>query len=279
MPYVLTFLGVFLILAALWLLAIRGRTGHPQLDTLRGWSYAHRGLHGDGRPENSMAAFRASLDAGYGIELDIHLLSDGNLAVLHDSKLERTTGASGVIEDLTTDDLKNYHLEGTDETIPLFRDVLDLYAGKAPLVVELKTHDNNHAALTDAVCKMLDTYDGAYCLESFDPRCLLWLKKNRPDIIRGQLTENYFATKGVKLPFILKWILSSNLGNFLTRPDFVAYRYGDRRHTCSNRICVKQMAGVSWTLKTQEEFDTAVAEGWIPIFEGFRPDPARRSGN
>ena len=125
MPYVLTFLGVLLILAALWLLAIRGRTGHPQLDTLRGWSYAHRGLHGDGRPENSMAAFRASLDTGYGIELDIHLLSDGNLAVLHDSKLERTTGASGVIEDLTTDDLKNYHLEGTDETIPLFRDVLD----------------------------------------------------------------------------------------------------------------------------------------------------------
>lgn len=266
---------IFIILAAAYFLAIRGRSGHAGLADIRGWSYAHRGLHGAGLPENSMGAFRAALDNGYGIELDIHLLADGNLAVMHDSALLRTTGADGVIEDLTTAELKNYRLGGTDETIPEFRQVLDLFAGKAPLVVELKVRGNNYAALTEAACKMLDSYSGPFCIESFDPRCLLWLKKNRPDIIRGQLTEDYFATKS-KLPLPLKWILSENLGNFLTKPDFVAYRYRDRHSTLSNLFCLGRMTGVSWTIQTQEEFDTAVKEGWVPIFEGFRPDPTRR---
>lgn len=270
--------AVILLLCILYLLAIRGRKNHPGLKDIQGWSYAHRGLHGQGVPENSMAAFRAALEGGYGIELDVHLLKDGNLAIMHDSDLLRTTGCQGKIEDLTTSQLQNYHLEGTEETIPTFRQVLDLYDGKFPLVVELKVSDNNYAALTEAACKMLDGYHGVYCLESFDPRCLLWLKKHRPDLIRGQLTENYFKTKN-KLPVILKVILGKNLGNFLTKPDFVAYRYRDRKSTLSNRLCMNRMAGVSWTLISQEEFDTAVSEGWIPIFEGFRPDPTRRTKN
>ncbi len=263
--------GVALLSVALWLLAIRGRSGHPKLHTLHGWSYAHRGLHGNGVPENSMAAFRLALEHGYGIELDIHLLADGELAVMHDSPLKRTAGAEGVIEDLTAGQLKDYQLEGTGETIPLFRDVLALYAGKAPLVVELKVHNNNHAALTKAACDLMDGYDGPWCMESFDPRCLLWLKKNRPDVIRGQLTENYFKTPHLKIPFILKWMMTKNLANFATKPDFIAYRYADRHDTVSNQLCMKRMTGVSWTIKTQEEYDTAVSEGWIPIFEGFLP--------
>ena len=270
--------AVLLLLCIAYLLAIRGRVGHPGLKDLQGWSYAHRGLHSEGIPENSMAAFRAALEGGYGIELDVHLLKDGNLAVMHDSDLLRTTGHTGKMEDLTTDDLNKYHLDGTEETIPQLQQVLDLYAGKAPLVVELKVSGNNYAALTEAACAMMDTYKGVYCMESFDPRCLLWLKKHRPDIVRGQLSENYFATKN-KLPFILKLILSKNLGNFLTKPDFIAYRYRDRLSTISNRLCMRRMTGISWTVVTQAEFDTAVAEGWVPIFEGFHPDPRRRCGN
>ena len=262
---------ILLLLAALYLLAIRGRTGHAGLQKLKGHSYAHRGLHGPGRPENSMAAFRAALEHGYGIELDLHLLSDGNLAVIHDSPLLRTTGLTGCIEDLTTEDLANCHLEGTEETIPHFQQVLELYDGKAPLIVELKPKNNNHAALTETACRMLENYPGVYCLESFDPRCLLWLKKHRPDIIRGQLSENYFVSK-TKLPLPLKLILSKNLGNFLTKPDFIAYRFSDRDSTLSNRLCAASMARVTWTVNSQTEFDAAVSEGWIPIFEGFCPD-------
>ncbi len=263
--------GIILIIA-LYLLAIRGRSNHPGLQSLQGWSYAHRGLHGNGVPENSMAAFKAARDNGYGIELDVHLLKDGNLAVIHDSLLKRTTGKDGRVEDLTTEDLKNHYLEGTDQTIPTFQEVLDLYAGKAPLIVELKPVNGNHARLMKTACDMLDFYEGVYCMESFDPRCVRWLRKNRPEIIRGQLSENYLKTNQV-LPYILRFVLTHNLLHFWVVPDFVAYRYDCRKDTPSNWLCRKlwKLQSVSWTLKTKEEYDTAVKEGWLPIFEGFQP--------
>ena len=262
---------ILLFLAMVYLGSIGGRTAHPGLADLRGWSYAHRGLHGEGRPENSMAAFRAALEGGYGIELDIHLLKDGNLAVIHDSALKRTTGREGRIEDLTTEDLKNYPLEGTEETIPTFREVLDLYAGKAPLIVELKPVAGNHAALTEAACTMLEGYRGVYCMESFDPRCVSWLKKNRPKIIRGQLAENFFKS-GSTMSSTLKIVLTHSLTHFFTMPDFTAYKFADRKNL-STLICRKLygVQGVSWTIRSKEDYNTAVKEGWLPIFENFIP--------
>ena len=263
---------IIAILLVLFLLALRGRKGHPGLETLRSWSYAHRGLHGNGIPENSMAAFKAALEHGYGIELDIHLLKDGNLAVIHDSKLVRTTGAEGRVEDLSTEDLSRYHLEGTEETIPTFRQVLDLFGGKAPMIVELKPEGGNHATLAETACKMLDSYDGPYCIESFDPRCVYWLKKHRPDIIRGQLTENFFRGK-TKLPWYLSFVLTHNLLNFLTMPDFVAYKFADRKRSPANWVWKKLwgVQPVAWTLRTKADYDTAVKDGWLPIFEYFTP--------
>ena len=265
-------LELLLIIAALYLFAIRCRSGHAGLKDLQGWSYAHRGLHGDGVPENSMAAFKAALDGGYGVELDVHLLKDGNLAVIHDSLLNRTTGQPGRIEDLNTEQLKDYRLEGTDQTIPEFMEVLSLFDGKAPLIVELKPVDGNHAALTEAACKMLETYRGVFCMESFDPRCIMWLKKHRPDIIRGQLSENFFRTKN-DMTDQLRFLLTHMLCNIATVPDFVAYSFHHRKQSPSVELCRKlwKAQGVSWTLKTKEEYDIAVSEGWLPIFEGFRP--------
>ena len=255
----------------LYALSVRGRTGHPGLAALRGWRYAHRGLHGNGIPENSMAAFRAALEGGFGIELDVHLLKDGSLAVIHDSVLKRTTGLSGTVEELSAQDLEHCFLEGTQETIPLFREVLNLYQGKAPLIVELKAVGSNYAELTKAACDMLDSYNGPYCIESFDPRCVSWLKKNRPDLIRGQLTENFVAGKG-SLPMYLKVILTLQLENFLIQPDFIAYKYADRRNL-GNWIARKlwSIQGVTWTIKSQSDLDTAEKEGYLPIFEGFLP--------
>lgn len=257
-------------LGGAYVLATQGRTGHPELATLQGFKYAHRGLHDAEKPENSMAAFRAALEQGYGIELDIHLLKDGNLAVIHDRSLLRVTGQEGDITSLTTEDLVNYHLGGTEETIPTFRQVLDLYAGKAPLIIELKS-DNNVEALVDAAVKAMEGYEGPYCMESFDPRCVYMLKKKYPYIIRGQLTEDYFRTDS-PLPAPLKWVLKHQALNFLTMPDFVAYKYRDI-HTVSNKLVRRfwGVAGVTWTLQTQEEFDDAVKNGWIPIFENFKP--------
>lgn len=260
------------VLATTGLYALKGRTGHPGLENLRGWAYAHRGLHKEGVPENSMAAFRAALEGGYGIELDIHLMKDGNLAVIHDASLKRTAGADVQIEDLTAEDLENYRLEGTDEKIPLFKDVMALYEGKAPMIVELKPMNNNHDILAEAACEILKDYKGVYCMESFDPRCVRWLRKNRPEIIRGQLTENFVANDD-KLHPAIRFLLTHNLMNFGTVPDFVAYKFADRKDSFTTALCrnVWDIQGVSWTIRSQEDFDIAVQEGWLPIFEGFTP--------
>ena len=179
------------VLAAGYCLATRCRKGHPGLAALRGWRYAHRGLHGDGAPENSMEAFQLALEQGFGIELDIHLLKDGNLAVIHDSLLQRTTGAQGRIEDLMEQELPNYHLEGTSETIPTLKQVLQLFDGKAAMIIELKTDlKNGVAPLVNRVMAELKDYEGLYCIESFDPRCVYHMRKHHAQVCRGQLTEN-----------------------------------------------------------------------------------------
>ena len=265
-------LVVLLVLAAAYVLSLSGRRGHPGLQALRGWRYAHRGLHDQDCPENSMAAFQKALEGGYGIELDVHLLKDGTLAVMHDSSLKRTTGADGCMEDLTAEDLSKYRLGGTEETIPAFSQVLELFDGKAPMIVELKTAGNNYAALTEAACKLLEGYKGVYCLESFDPRCLLWLKKNRPELIRGQLAENFLKAANGKASLPLRWVMTTQAANFLTRPDFMAYKYLDRRNPgCFLSRRLWGMQGVTWTIQSKEQLETAEKEGWIPIFENFIP--------
>ena len=268
----MTLLIIVLILALLWVLAVQGRSSHPGMKALQGWNYAHRGLHGDGAAENSMTAFRLAVENGYGMEFDLHLLKDGNLGVMHDSLLNRTTGQAGRIEDLYTQDLKNYRLENTEDTIPQFADVLTLVDGKVPLIIELKPEDGNHAKLAETACNMLKGYKGVFCIESFDPRCIAWLRKNRPDIIRGQLSENFFRDR-TDLSDGLKFLLTHNLANFLSRPDFIAYKFADRNSTISNWLCRRlwRVQGVSWTLRSKEDHDTALKEGWLSIFEGFRP--------
>ena len=267
----MTIILILLIALLLYILAVSGRRGHRDLAALRGWAYAHRGLHGAGRPENSMAAFRAALEHGYGVELDVHLLADGNLAVIHDASLKRTAGADVLIEDLRTEDLQNYYLDGTFQTIPTFREVLQLFDGKAPIIVELKSERGNFAALTDTAVAQLSGYRGAYCLESFDPRCILHLKKHHPQLVRGQLAENFLSVKS-KLPWYIKAMLTWQLSNFLLQPDFVAYKFADRRNL--GNLLVRKLwgiQGVTWTLKSDTDYEKAVSEGWLPIFEGFEP--------
>lgn len=271
----MTFLLIVLIIVCLYLLALRGRTGHTVLSRLRSYKYAHRGLHNlsEGIPENSLKGFDLACRHGYGSELDVHLLSDGGLAIMHDSDLSRTTGREGKIEDLTVSRLTEYHLQNTEETIPTLNEVLETVGGRTPLIIELKTMDGNAEKLCETTCALLDGYRGLFCLESFDPRCILWLKKHRPELVRGQLAENSLHLKDSRVPFPLRFIMTFDLCNFLSRPDFIAYDFKTRRNL-SNFLCRRLwgIAGVSWTLRSREDYDTAVSEDWIPIFEGFRPE-------
>jgi len=254
------------------LLPRRRQAGWAQLAGAR---YAHRGLHDMTRniPENSMSAFRRAIENGFGAELDVHLMADGQLAVVHDSDLARVCGKSAVIEELTAEDLKNYPLKGSGETIPLFPEVLALFEKKAPLIIELKVEHGNAAALTDAVMAHLRDWDGTYCVESFHPAALLRLKKHYPSVIRGQLSENFLRSgDGVTLTWPVRAVLTLLLTTFLTRPDFIAYNYIDR--SCPSLRLMKRLYGVhevGWTIRSPETLESLEQQGVLPIFEGFTP--------
>ena len=261
--------------AGAWCLALKPRVNQPGWDTLGNVRYAHRGLHNlsEGRPENSMAAFRAAAEHGFGAELDVHLMADGRLAVVHDSDLTRVCGKWVHIEDLTAEDLPGYPLQGTAETIPLYEDVLALFEGKAPLVVELKVERGNAAALTDAAMALLKNWHGAYCVESFHPGVLLRLKEKYPEVIRGQLSQNFMKdseVNGLSLP--VRFALTHLLTTGLTKPDFIAYNWQDRGNV-SLRLMKKlyHVHEVAWTVRDRETMEALEADGVPPIFEKFVP--------
>ena len=244
---------------------------------MKHFHYAHRGLHDGsaGIPENSLAAFRRAIEHGFGAELDVHLLADGSLAVFHDSDLKRMTGREGTLEELTAQRLSSYRLGGTEETIPQLRGVLELFEGtRLPLLVELKSYRGNHDALTARAVEELDKYHVPYVMESFDPRCLLWLRRNRPEIVRGQLAQDFLRTpqSASGMGRAMDIILTSMALNAVTRPDFVAFNF-DHRDACS-LSCVKRLRSADifyWTIRSRKDMETAGAEGAQIIFEGFIP--------
>lgn len=274
MKAIIIILCVLAALFLLWVLALRCRKGHPAWAVLERYRYAHRGLHDKARgvPENSLAAFRRAVEHGYGAELDLHLTRDGRLAVIHDNSLKRTAGADVKASELTSEELAQYRLEGTDEPIPFFEEVLPLFEGKAPLIVELKVDGGNAAALAQAACAMLDRYQVDYCIESFHPQAILWLKKNRPEICRGQLSQNFMKEEHTGLGALADFAMTNLLSSFLTVPDFIAYNHLHRR-TPALRLAraVWGVREASWTIRTPEDLARCEADGCIPIFEQFQP--------
>lgn len=272
------FLLMFLILLALialgWLFLLMPRRKNPDaLQMLTRWRYAHRGYHDNALhlPENSLGAFRRAADEGFGAELDVHLSRDGRLVVMHDESLLRMCGADQCVGDLNAEELSAYRLAGTAEPIPFLEQVLPLFENNAPLVIELKTRGSNAPALCTAVMGLLDHYQGAYCIESFDPRVLLWMKKHRPNVVRGQLSENYQRHKA-RLHPVLSVLLHNLLLNFFTRPDFVAFcvqDWHDRSFTLCRRFYDVQVFG--WTVRNSSEQAIVEADGGVIIFEQYDP--------
>ncbi len=262
-------LGIFLILLDIFLLV--GRTGNEQVNQFTNHRYAHRGLHNKPTiPENSLAAFHTAAEKGYAIELDVHLMKDGNIAVIHDSSLKRTTGYDVAIEALETNDLKKFKLEGSSEHIPTLDEVLIEVDGRVPLLIEIKTA-SNAAAATKRTVEKLSKYRGDYCIESFDPRVIMWLRKNTPHIVRGQLVQNFFKNKS-GFSFFVRLILTPLLLNCVSRPDFIAVNYLDRG-SLQIKIALKllKLKGFAWTITNKKDLIQLEKEGYAVIFENLEP--------
>ena len=255
------------VLFALWLFLIAPRKRGAAMEPFR-CPYAHRGLWGGDVPENSLAAFRAAADAGFGIELDVQLSKDGEVMVFHDYTLDRVCGVSGKVIDHTASELGNIPLNGVEnECIPTLQQVLDAVGGRVPLLIELKG-ESGDAALVPRVLEVLQGYDGKWCMESFNPMLVMTVRKQMPDILCGLLYTNVCRDK--KKRSALNIALTAMALNFIARPDFIAYNKEDR-----DSLPVRITTGlygapkVVWTIKTREELDTAHANGELPIFENI----------
>ena len=254
------------LLVGVWLFLIApARRRHPQLKLLEGRYIAHRGLHGDTIPENSLAAFRAAVARGFAVEIDIHITADGQLVVFHDDTLKRVCGVDVTIAKATLAELKTYRLKGTEETIPTLQECLDTVAGQVPLLIEFKCLDTATCRrLCEAADAVLQGYAGQYFVQSFYPFVLHWYRKHRPDVCRGQLSL-------YSEPGIAKRLLGKLVFNFLSRPDFISYEYGGAKRL-NFRTAVRLGAyPIGWTFQQKQEVDTYKTDYRTYIFERFDP--------
>lgn len=223
---------------------------------------AHRGLHGDGVPENSLPAFLGAVTQGFAIELDVHLTSDGRLAVFHDDNLHRMTGVNRRIEQCGWAELQALRLAGTSCRIPSLHEVLELVGGRVPLLIEAKD-DAFSGKLERAMVDLLSGYTGPYLVESFNPYVVWWFKKNAPNVPRGQLAAWNFP----ELSPIKCWALRHMVFNCVTKPHFIAYNVSDMTDAFLKK-CGCGRGIFAWTIRTPEEYEKARRCDGL-IFEGF----------
>lgn len=244
----------------------------PNASPFCGRFYAHRGLHDldSGAPENSLTAFDRAVKAGYGIELDVQMTKDKVPVVFHDFTLLRMCGQPGRVSDYTWEELQSFRLARSEERIPQLKEVLDLVNGRVPLIVEYKLE-----RMSGEVCRLGDRlladYEGDYCIESFHPLALLWYRRHRKGIMRGQLSMNYWKKeeyRGRPLYLVLQFLLL----NFVTRPDFIAFEHSGTKNL-SFRLCTAVLGAlpVAWTIRSEEELIRAEKDFKFFIFESFVP--------
>ena len=243
---------------------IRPRAKAPEDKTLL-CDYAHRGLHGNGVPENSLEAFDLACKGGYGIELDVQLSKDGEVVVFHDPTLVRMTGVDKKVCELDASELCELKLGETEQRIPKFSEVLELVDGRTPILVELKG-ETTDTSLCPKVAELLKDYKGSYCLESFNPYLIGQMKKLLPDSYRGLLYTNVIRDKKKVTP--LNLIVTVMGLNFIGTPHFIAYNEEDR-NALTVKITTKMFKAPKfvWTVKSKEALDQAHTLGETPIFE------------
>ena len=233
---------------------------------------AHRGYHtGDALcPENSLAAFEEALGRGFLIELDIRLLKDGGVAVLHDENTFRMTGIDSEIEDLVSSDLKSFTLLGSHEHIPLLEEALDLMKGRTPLLLEIK-NSKNAGVLEEGVAEALQRYEGRCAVQSFNPRSLRWFRERFPGVPRGQLSG---TLEDLDIGFFKGLVLKKLLVNCISAPHFVCYESCMLPNLPARIVRDHGTPVIAWTVRSQEERNRVRAFCDNIIFEGFDPRPA-----
>ncbi len=233
---------------------------------LKSKPFAHRGLHGARAPENSLSAIRRAVAMDFPVEIDVQASRDGRVAVFHDWGLARLTDNPAVVTELNWRDLAPLKLLGTDEGIPLLEEVLAVVNGRVGLLIEIKNQERSQR-IERTTASLLDDYHGAFAVQSFNPRSLLWFKKNRPNFLRGQISCAYENEATWK-----KVVLANYALNGITRPDFMAHDWHCLPAWAPLAIRhLLRLPLLGWTVRSQKEHERCLARADNTIFEGFVP--------
>jgi len=229
---------------------------------------AHRGLwRPGGAPENSLAAFQAACEAGYGVELDVQLSADGEAMVFHDDSLERMTGATGRLRDRTAADLADLRLRGTDEAIPTLLETLALIGHRAMVYVELKTPYGEVGPLEQRVHEILIDHNGPVAVIGFNPYSHAWFAERFPGLLRGLDSYSYAGdsqlSEGQRRSFARLEHVE------IARPHFLALGLDMLPDARAAEYRAQGMPVIAWTVRDQGQWESLDGCCDNMIFEGF----------
>jgi glycerophosphoryl diester phosphodiesterase len=236
---------------------------------------AHRAYHDKsaGRPENSLAAVRAAVDAGYGIEIDLQLSSDGVAMVFHDYDLERLTGIKGPLATRTAAELSAIPLLHGSEGIPTLTQLLDTLAGQVPLLIEIKDQDGalgpNIGALEAATAEALVGYDGPVALMSFNPHSIAAMAQLAPHIPRGLTTSAYLPDDWAPVPAAVCEVLRDIPDYSRTGSCFISHEASDLNRPRVAELKAKGAAILCWTIRSPKAEAEARLIAQNITFEGY----------
>ena len=235
---------------------------------------AHRGLHGNGRSENSVAAFAAAIAKGYGIELDIQMSADGEAMVFHDYELSRLTHEKGPTRQRTAAELGTMTL-ADGSNIPTLRDVLKQVSWQVGVLVEIKDRDGamgpDIGPLEARVAKILNEYRGPVAVMSLNPHAVYHMQRLAPDVPRGLTTCSFSAENWPLIP-------RKRADELIEIPDFeatgacfISHHFKSLELPAVNRIRQGGDPVLSWTIRSEDEAHEARRLADNITFEGFLP--------
>ena len=235
------------------------------LDWLLNTPIAHRGLHDDIIPENSIPAFERAIESGFNIEIDVHLSADGQLVVFHDADLKRMCGVEKAVKDCTVEELKTYRLKNTEYTIPTLDEFMKLVNGKVGILCEVKGINPFDTTIAKATIEAFKTYDGNVALQSFNAGAVICFRKDGGRPFGQLITWGWGdAEKCAKMNWMGKLHICK-----ISKPQFIAY---DVR-TCKdaekyiNKQKKKGKPIIIWTVNSPEKLALARSIGDNIIFE------------
>ena len=239
--------------------------------------FAHRGLHGAGRPENGLSAIEAAVEADYGVEFDVQFSADDVPVVFHDYTLERLTDAEGRVDALDAAALGRIALTGSEETIPTLAAVLGAIGGRAPVLLEIKDQSGAFGE-TDgrpeaAVCGVVEAsgHLETVAIMSFNPYSVGHVQQRLPDAFRGLVSYDFEHPHDAHVDAKTRHSLA-NLESFdRFGCDFVSYGAASLPTPTTKALRTRGVPIFCWTIRSEQQAEVALKHCDQITFEGYIP--------